>query len=319
MKMHTVICCLLILALAALGACGGESDIEEDAAGDDAGAPDDTTLDVTDGEGAPPDLPEELEDDAEPDPIDEPEPDLPPDIATDPADMPPDPDWDIPFDAPGDEITSDFPFDIPFDIPTEIPDWDFDIPFDIDFEIPDIPFDIPFDIGEDRPDVPTDIPSDASCVSEGCLLFAGDRCCDGLVEANECDPASGEPSCLAIYCINCGDGACDPHENCYNCSSDCDNQCHGGIGVSYGCGMLETHQCECNADPCPPECKTHGGSMGWFDSCTGDFIREDADCRGALPVCLNACTRSEGWYEGEDGELIGYDFCTNAWACRIIW
>ncbi|MBP7124950.1 hypothetical protein KBD49_01110 [Myxococcota bacterium] len=52
-----------------------------------------------------------------------------------------------------------------------------------------------------------------------------DRCCEGLVAANDCAIAEGSgcscPKCPCYLCIPCGDGVCGPWEHFCNCPKDC--------------------------------------------------------------------------------------------------
>ena len=164
------------------------------------------------------------------------------------------------------------------------------------------------------PDVPDVVP-DSSCTTQGCRLGLGGACCPGLIPERECDPLSG---CADLFCINCGDGKCDPHENCYNCIEDCDEApCTVGDHQNFPCSLIETHDCTCAPSECPPECRHVGtDSEGWYDSCTGDRIKFDT-CGGCTASCGAICSRSEGWYSSCSG-FIAYAFCTPKWNCSII-
>lgn len=236
------------------------------------------------------------------------------DTADTAADVLPDPHPDVVPD-----VAPDIPVDpVPDIIPDVMPDYPHDIPQDYHEDVwPDYPYDI-YDI---PPDYPHDIPYDHSCVGQGCLVgMDGGRCCPGLTPASECDPSSSNPECMIFYCINCGNGTCDAHENCYNCPYDCINPCSAGIGMGYSCGMFETHSCSCEVDECVPACiSSSDGDMAWYDPCAGVIIRPDDDCMGQTALCGEICSRSEGWYESRSGELIAWDSCSNHWECTVIW
>ncbi len=209
-------------------------------------------------------------------------------------------DADVLPDRP--DLPPDYPPDYPVDWPPDYPpDWS-----------PDYPPDWP-------PDYPPDWP-DTTCVSEGCSASYGVMCCPGLVAASECDPSSGDPACMTMFCIRAGDGFCGAHESCYNSPTDCRTpSCEGGSGMGYSCGMIESHNCSCTGGECRPVCMSDSaGNSGWFDGCSGALIRSD-DCRGQAAVCDELCTRSEGWYESMTGELIWWAFCAYRWECQVVW
>lgn len=163
------------------------------------------------------------------------------------------------------------------------------------------------------PDAGEEIPS---CVAAGCVLNLPETCCSDLVSATECDPTSGDPECTINYCILKEDGVCSPHENCYNSISDCRNPCNPDVEVTIICIGGQQQNCKCKESECKPVCRSDsGGGYGWYDSCTGDLIREDNDCAGQTAECGAVCTRSEGWYESRTGERIKWDFCSPKWEC----
>jgi len=237
----------------------------------------------------------------------EPLPDMAPDDAS--HDLPPDatdagPDHDA--DGGGDATPDIAPDDAHFDAPAdEAPD----APLDHPVELPDISF----DVWVDRPDVAPD----TTCVQQGCTWRSGATCCAPAGHEPECSPPGA--GCTQEYCIVEGDGACDPHETCYNSGSDCGGHpCVPGSGVSFSCGMIESQRCACNAPACRPECRYVGTrSEGWYDSCTSALMKY-AFCSGCTASCGAICSRSEGWYDS-CAALIAYRFCRPEWECMIIW
>ena len=164
-------------------------------------------------------------------------------------------------------------------------------------------------------DVPEDSEPEVACILEGCL-FGGDlRCCGAMEPETEC---FGE-ECTDEFCINCGDGVCDPHENCHNCLEDCTTPCTKDDSVILACSPIETHHCTCKPDMCVPECRPEGASgSGWYDPCTDALLKAEEGCEDATVSCDAVCSRSEGWYSSETG-LIAWDFCRNEWVCEIVW
>lgn len=162
-------------------------------------------------------------------------------------------------------------------------------------------------------------PDGGLCIPEGCLLTEGGApCCAGLSAQRECPPT--DPDCAPdLFCIDCGDGSCDPHENRYNCWMDCGMGCDSDVAMSYACSPIETHSCFCEPPGCRPECiASSSGESAWMDPCSGEIIRE-ARCEGQYAVCDAIGSFSEGWYESETGELIDWALCAAEWSCSIIW
>jgi len=58
------------------------------------------------------------------------------------------------------------------------------------------------------------------CTLEGESTMPPYNCCPGLKLVADCLPGKACPISLR-YCVNCGNGTCDAHENWYNCSEDC--------------------------------------------------------------------------------------------------
>jgi hypothetical protein len=58
------------------------------------------------------------------------------------------------------------------------------------------------------------------CVGAGNSAMPPYNCCPGLKLVSDCLPGAPCPISLR-YCVDCGNKSCDPHENRYNCSTDC--------------------------------------------------------------------------------------------------
>jgi hypothetical protein len=62
------------------------------------------------------------------------------------------------------------------------------------------------------------------CIEAGEETWAGDpNCCEGLKAVSDCLPDQGCPISLR-YCVDCGNGKCEAHENWYNCLTDCEKE-----------------------------------------------------------------------------------------------
>jgi len=69
---------------------------------------------------------------------------------------------------------------------------------------------------------PADCTNVEPCVEEGESAMPPYNCCPGLVPVSDCEP--GEPCPISLkYCVDCGNGTCDAHENEWNCPQDCPN------------------------------------------------------------------------------------------------
>jgi hypothetical protein len=220
------------------------------------------------------------------------------------ADVPPDTAWDTGVDTA-------------IDVPPDTA-WDTGVDTAID-----VPPDTAWDTGADTaidvpPDTSADVVPDVPCVEEGCLVSGGSTCCPGLSASRECDPS--EPDCSGSrFCIDCGDGLCEPHENRYNCWNDCWEGCEADEPRIYHCSFIEMHHCTCSPPECHPECIATGTEeSAWVDSCTGEVIVE-SDCEGQHAVCDAIGSFSEGWYESGTGNLIDWAMCAPQWDCDIIW
>jgi hypothetical protein len=143
-------------------------------------------------------------------------------------------------------------------------------------------------------------------------------CCPGLEPLQDCVPGNPCPGSL-YFCLDCGDGVCDAHENPYNCLDDCRQGCDAGDSLDYTCPDGQTVSwCTCGDPSCLPECRHIGSySEGWYDSCTGELLGDYRICAGQEPVCLYIGTDSEGWYAGEEGDLIDWAACARVWDCLI--
>jgi hypothetical protein len=158
-------------------------------------------------------------------------------------------------------------------------------------------------------------------VEEGLPTVVPPACCSGLDALSDCVPDQPCPGSL-LFCVDCGDRACDPHENPYNCLDDCPEGCPVGEERSYQCpGGTPVDWCACRPPECRPVCLYLGTrSEGWYDSCTGALIEwtfcSDSDV-AHRSVCLHIATDSEGWYDEATGELILWDYCAPLWDCII--
>jgi len=170
---------------------------------------------------------------------------------------------------------------------------------------------------------PQSCPDDcsAACVEEGFPTGIPPACCSGLDALADCVPDQPCPGSL-LFCVDCGDQSCDPHENPYNCLDDCPEGCPVGEERSYQCpNGPEVDWCVCRPPDCRPVCLYIGTrSEGWYDSCSGALIDwafcSDNDAAHES-VCLHIATDSEGWYDETTGELILWDYCASLWECVI--
>jgi hypothetical protein len=126
---------------------------------------------------------------------------------------------------------------------------------------------------------------------------------------------------VLLYCLRCGDSTCSPHENAFNCPTDCPAGCEEESSMSYGCSPIETQICTCIEDPCEPFCDMMRGSA-WIDGCTDTPITGTSDCFpfGHLE-CLHIGTDDEGWYDTQwEGEVrVTHRACQPRWACEVAW
>jgi len=150
------------------------------------------------------------------------------------------------------------------------------------------------------------------------VLGAGIDCCPGLDRVMDCDPAS-DPECSGKeFCVDCGNGVCEGHENRDNCREDCVEGCGGYSGYGYTCTFWEFHYCSCGWGECFPICDTVDGVTGWYELCTMRLMLMDdgcGDCR--MFDCRDMGTPYEGWYSACTGELIELGPCASEWSCEI--
>jgi len=69
--------------------------------------------------------------------------------------------------------------------------------------------------------------------SESTCSDSVDNDCDGLKDCSDPDCAAA-PNCQVV--VTCGNGGCDPGEDCYSCASDCRAQLGGKPAGRYCCG-----------------------------------------------------------------------------------
>jgi len=159
----------------------------------------------------------------------------------------------------------------------------------------------------------------SACVGEGLVTGAADGCCAGLQPLVDCPPGEGCDA-TRLFCVDCRDGVCDPHESSFNCTADCPAGCPAGEQRAYTCpGGESVPWCECREPACRPRCQAEAtGQEAWVDSCTQQVWLVGA-CRECTPVCSAIGTREEGWYEQCDNtpssRLITYAFCAPRWSC----
>lgn len=134
--------------------------------------------------------------------------------------------------------------------------------------------------------------ADQECGDDGCGGSCGE-CADGWIcEEGFCTP----PEAM------CGDGTCDPGEDCTRCNDDC------------ACG--EGEACEAGECVCVPDCTDRlcgddgcGGSCG---DCDGDFVCEEGACVPPPPECGDmVCDERESCVECP----IDCGFCCGNGAC----
>jgi hypothetical protein len=124
-----------------------------------------------------------------------------------------------------------------------------------------------------------DIEWDGLCVSSaqnecGLDCSVGPECGDGA-----CDPGEDCGSCSEDCgpCTSCGNGTCDPNEDCASCEGDCGACPSCGDGV---CGNTPGEAC----DTCPSDCGSCCGD-GVCDAVTGeDCATCEVDC-GPCAAC----------------------------------
>lgn len=123
------------------------------------------------------------------------------------------------------------------------------------------------------------------------------------------------------YPDTCFDGVRNEDETDIDCGGDC-KPCPGGGSEDTVTGTTGTavghdlnYHCCCGKgkEPeivCIPKCENVGTSdEGWYDSCTGDLIRQD-NCV-CFPVCRGLGSGREGYYSSCTGELIIAGRCSS--------
>jgi hypothetical protein len=128
-----------------------------------------------------------------------------------------------------------------------------------------------------------------------------DEDCDGNADCADAD-CSSDPACL------CGNGICDPGEDCHTCSEDCISKTGGKPSTRYCCGdeICESaedsincavdcgapaictdgacdpneDQCSCPADCGPPAATETNCTDGIDEDCDNYTDCDDADCIG---------------------------------------
>ena len=159
------------------------------------------------------------------------------------------------------------------------------------------------DPGEDYCSCPTDCGAPPAEICDNGL----DDDCDGDIDCDDAD-CFGDPACPS-----CGDGTCNPGEDCHTCPSDCIGQTGGRPSSRYCCGdgvcegAEDAINCEvdCGAGPvcgdgtcdpgedecnCSQDCGTPPAEIcgnGIDDDCDGYSDCDDVDCFGdpSCPTC----------------------------------
>jgi hypothetical protein len=111
-------------------------------------------------------------------------------------------------------------------------------------------------------------------VAAGCgrsaLLDLGGPGDDGGVDLNPDGSAQGDAPVRTIP-VTCGNGTCDPGENCDNCSEDC------GLCPSCGDGKCEASSGE-TCESCPQDC-------GVCATCGDGYCNGNETCETCAPDC----------------------------------
>lgn len=155
-----------------------------------------------------------------------------------------------------------------------------------------------------------------TCISAGCLMFpdGGPPCCADLDYVASCR----DPACSPVFhCVDCGNGRCDPHEQPWNCLSDCPSGCDRGATLGYSCGPDESYSCTCVGPECRVECSVGIGGTLWRDTCSNATY---GMCAAGIDhaECRHIGTADEGWYtDGLGGEkLLVARPCHDHWDCN---
>ena len=135
----------------------------------------------------------------------------------------------------------------------------------------------------------------AYCDNTWAACGLADGCC-----GPDCTPAT-DPDCT-----NCGNGTCEPGEDCNNCPGDCIS---GGGSPGCGNGTCEPGE-DCNS--CPADCRAKtGGKPSLRYCCDGDQVN-----------CGNAKCSEDGWSCGSsdpyccgDGTCEGAEDVCNCYDC----
>ena len=172
--------------------------------------------------------------------------------------------------------------------------WDFDAATDMAFELICAILecgDGTCDAGEDCLSCPADC---GLCGCDGyCSQGSPDGCyCDDAChEFGDCCPDVCD-FCPDLLACSCGDGNCDPNEDCANCPADCScppgQECLDGVCAPVGaCCDGDTGVCEDGV--LPGDCV--GGQLEWFeDALCGEiecFQHTGACCDSDTGVCVD--------------------------------
>lgn len=169
-------------------------------------------------------------------------------------------------------------------------------------------------------------PDAGSCVEQcgvGCPAPEYWVCgADGQRYCNACN--AGCAGTTVVACTT-GDGGVPPLPDagtlpCEAAGGQCvavvPNACPAGImSGAWSCGGGLGTSCCMPTWLCPPVCMEAGSfSEGWYDTCSGELLCH-ARCAGEFPSCDAVGTRSEGWYTTGDGcglstHLIAWTDCT---------
>ncbi len=140
--------------------------------------------------------------------------------------------------------------------------------------------------------------AEEDCTPKGERAILPFNCCPGLKLVSDCLP--GEPCPISIkYCVDCGNGICEEHENWYNCPEDCEGVCHK---------KLNKEDCESFGGEYKSACIISGGCHYWCQCpCKTDSDCGVDRCDQGRDVCHELKYKCEnGKCDYTDKEYKGY-------------
>lgn len=149
----------------------------------------------------------------------------------------------------------------------------------------------------------TDCPPGLTCASAGCRASSSCR--------TDTQCASGQ-ACVGGVCVARQSNAC------VAAGGTCRGLRPGACGPDARPGDVSTYSCGgpvgvmCCVPLCRPFCGAVGSrSEGWYEGCGGALIGF-ASCRGQTAECKAVGSRSEGWYaSGTNGALVRWADCAD--------